>query len=138
MQKTIAIFLSVLLLSSTMGIAYGQHFCGGHLMKAMLTFSEAALDCGMEKIPATCEKETSKTKLHEKSCCDTELHQVDTDEHYSGSHFGFEPHKNFALSFVSIFVLNHFETASASTEITRYFPPPIDKDVQVLYQVFLI
>ena len=121
-----------------MGIAYGQHFCGGHLMNSMLTFSEAALDCGMEKTPATCEKETSKPDLHEKNCCDTEMHQVQTDDNFSAPHFQLELHKNFIVAFVSVFVFDPFEATFSRTETIHYFPPPIDKDVQVLYQVFLI
>lgn len=140
-QKTISIFLSLLLLSSATGIAYGQHFCGGHLAKSMIAFSEAALDCGMEmKKPApTCEHETSeKTSLHKNDCCDNQLHQVETDDYFTGSGYAFTFHKDFIAAFVSVFVLRQIEHVSTTPEILRYFPPPLDKDIQVLYQVFLI
>lgn len=138
MQKTIAIFLSVLLLTSATGIAYGQHFCGGNLMKSMLTFSETALTCGMEEMPATCEKDSLEQSVHEKTCCENELHQVETDDHFSGTQAEFDLHKNFVFAFASVFVWNSFEQTVERTKTNHYFPPPIDKDVQVLYQVFLI
>lgn len=142
MQKIISIFLSLLLLSSATGVAYGQHFCGEHLAKSMITFSESSLACGMEmeKTPASCELENgAKTSLHENDCCDNQLHQVETDDNFNGSQFTFNFNKNFIAVFVSVFVLKHpFKTISSNLEIVRYFPPPLDKDVQILYQVFLI
>ncbi|HET8809706.1 MAG TPA: hypothetical protein VFM65_05515 [Flavobacteriaceae bacterium] len=138
MQKLLSIFLSVLLLTSATNIAYGQHFCGGNLMKSMLTFSETTLSCGMEQMPTSCEKSASEQSVHEKSCCENELHQVQTDEHFSGSHFQFDFHKNFTFAFVSVFVLDEIGETAQKVEFFNYYPPPIDKDVQVLYQVFLI
>lgn len=130
----------MLLLFSATGIAYGQHFCGEHLVKTMITFSKASLDCGMdmEETPLSCELGIEKTSIHENDCCDNQLHQVQTDDNFSGSQFAFDFHKNFIAVFASVFVLKHFKTVASSPEIARYFPPPLGKDVQLLYQVFLI
>ena len=138
MKKTTSILLSLLLLTSATGIAYGQHFCGGALMKSMLTFSETTLNCGMEAMPNSCEKNSPKQSVHKKSCCENELHQVEIDDHFSGSQAEFDLHKNFVFAFASVFMLNLHEEALVRTKPTYYFSPPIDKDVQVLYQVFLI
>lgn len=143
MHKVISIFLSFLLLTSATGIAYGQHFCGGNLAKSMLVLSAVSLNCGMEmnKTPATCEleKETA-TDLHNDSCCDNELHQVETDDHFSGSQFEFDFHTDFFVAFVSVFVLPSPEKIKEDIGIFNYSPPPIPikSDLLVLYQTFLI
>ena len=49
MKKTISIFLSILILASSSGIAYAQHFCSGMEMMAEVTLGEKHLSCGMDE-----------------------------------------------------------------------------------------
>lgn len=137
MQRKIAILLSFLLLLNASGIGYGQHFCGDHLMKAMLAFSEATLDCGMEQAAPICND--GKTQiLHKDTCCHTELHQVQTDTNFNGAQTHFEVASNFFAILPPVFTLFKIESRVKIEKPTCYYPPPLQKNIRVLYQVFLI
>ena len=140
MKRKISILLTFLLLSNATGIGYGQHFCGGHLMKSMFAYSEATLNCGMEKNPASCEKETAPetSSIHKKSCCENQLHQVSTDENFNGSQFQFDFEHPFFITPISFFGFEHSFARIQNSTTEHYLPPPIDKDIRVLYRVFLI
>ncbi len=139
MKKAISIFLSVLLLASSSGIAYAQHFCSGHEMMAKVTLGEEHLSCGMKMMTPTpgCEEDTREEKDH--SCCSNSYTQVETDENYAKTSFDVDLNTNFVAAFIHVFIPpqpdnypDHLQT------YTDYHPPPLDKDIPVLYQVFLI
>ncbi|HET8837476.1 MAG TPA: hypothetical protein VFM82_00605 [Flavobacteriaceae bacterium] len=139
MRKKISILLTLLLLSNATGIGYGQHFCGGHLMKSMIAFGEAALDCGMEKIPAACDKENhAQASVHNDGCCQNQLHKVTTDDNLGGSQFQFDFDQHFIISKNTISNVFGFISTDLNPNTFNYLPPPLEKDIQVLYEVFLI
>ena len=46
-QKVASVLLAFLMLLSSSGVTYAQHFCGDHEMMAKFTLGEAHLSCGM-------------------------------------------------------------------------------------------
>jgi hypothetical protein len=134
MQKIISIFLSVLLLASSSGIAYAQHFCGEYEMLSEITLGEKDLSCGMAMELPGCDEEAD-----EHDCCDNEYTKVDTDDTFAKVSFEFDFDENFVFTFISEFVLFQSENFPENPDLYKdYSPPPIERDLQVLYDTFLI
>lgn len=133
MQKFLSIVLSLFLLVSSAGLTYGQHFCGGKVVADALMFGEKQLSCTGLMSPAY-ENQNEKPP-----CCENVYHQVQTDDDFLTSSFQIDILPQFVVAFVEVFVLQTVEIKS-SKEITfsEYLPPPLERDIPVLFQTFLI
>lgn len=125
-----------LLLVSTSGVSYAQHFCGDFEMMATLTLGDEKLSCGMaDMADDTCADE--KAEGH--SCCDNQYTKITTDDNFNPSQDTFQVPTNFVAAFVSVFV---FQTETFAIhkgeEFSEYNPPPLIKNIPILYETFLI
>lgn len=139
MKKTISIFLSVLMLASSSGMAYAQHFCGGMEMMSEITLGEKNLSCEMD-IPGPsshCGNETDSSEAHD--CCKNHITKIQTDDHFAKASFDVKLGKIFVATFVSVFLLQEIEISSSEkTFFADYNPPPLEQDFTILYETFLI
>lgn len=137
MKKVICIFLSILLLGSSSGIAYAQHFCGGMEMHSEITLGEKQLNCGMEIISTHCEDSTVVVNEHD--CCDNQITQIQTDDNFAKASFDIKLNKTFVTTLIAVFVLQQVEiTSTKKTFYADYSPPPLERDLNILYATFLI
>lgn len=135
MKQVISILLSALMLISSSGITYAQHFCGEYEMLAKITMGEEHLSCGMKMEMSSCADEEGE----DHHCCNNEYTQVDTDDNFSKTSFKLDFDQNFAVAFVSVFVLQYIDNYPDNSHFfTKYIPPPLDRDIPVWNQVFLI
>ena len=135
-QKIASIALSILMLLSSSGVTYAQHFCGDFEMIAKVTLGEEHLDCGMamETEPAGCDDPES-----DHDCCDNEYTSVELDDNFAKSSLQFEFDTEFALAFVSVFILNFEAEIMPTDDLFRdHSPPPLIIDRQVHFETFLI
>ena len=137
MQKVVSIFLSILMLASSSGIVYAQHFCSGMEVISEITMGEKHLSCGMEDLESTsCDQKDSISK---DNCCENHITQIQTDDNFAKASFEISFNKTFIASFVSAFVLNEVEiTSTKKTFFADYNPPPLEQDLNILYDTFLI
>ena len=137
MKKTISIFLSLLMLASSSGVAYSQHFCGGMEMMAEITLGKKLLSCGMEETAPDCGDKTVVLKDHH--CCKNHVTKIQTDDNFSKASFDLKLNKTLLATFVSVFVLQEVEIVSTEkTFFAEYNPPPLERDFNILYETFLI
>ena len=139
MNKIISIFLSILLLLSSSGIGYTQHFCGGMEMMAVVTLGEKHLSCGMdEDFPdSDCGDEKATAETHD--CCKNHITKIQTDDNFAKASFDLNLNKTFVAAFVSVFQLDEVEiTSTHKTFFADYNPPPLEQDLNILYENFLI
>jgi len=137
MKKAISIFLSILMLASSSGIAYSQHFCGGLEMNSEITFGEKNISCGMEIEKHACVEESTVVETHK--CCENQFTKVQTDDNFAKVSFDLKLNKTFVATFVSVFVLKEVEIASTEKIFfADYSPPPLEQDLNILYETFLI
>lgn len=135
MQKVISIALSVLLLLSSTGITYAKHFCGDHEVLAEITLGEKHLSCGMKMEANSCGDE----KQEDHNCCKNKYEKVNTDDHFAKASFDVQLNVPFIASFITVFELAQEPVITQTFHnYTDYHPPPLDKDIPVLYQVFII
>ncbi len=136
MRKVISIVLSLFLLLSSSGLTYAQHFCGEYEMMAKVTLGHEALSCGMAVMDDPgCEDESAK----DHGCCDNKYTHVDTDDNFADVSFDVKLDPVFAASFVSVFLLHETVDFDTNNDYFKdYSPPPLEEDLCVLYETFLI
>jgi hypothetical protein len=135
MSKIISILLSVLLLLSSTGITYAQHYCGEFEMLAKVTLGEEHLSCGMVMEVPSCED----NNVEDYHCCDNQYTSVTTDDNFAKANFSIDFHTSFSFAFVSVFVLRQVvEDKMSLDNLALYHPPPLYKNIPVLYETFLI
>jgi len=104
-------------------------------MLSQITLGEEHLSCGMAMENAACGAEITE----EHSCCDNEYTQVTTDSHYAKASFNLQLDQIFVAASVATFILHIPITNTASNDFySGYDPPPIIRDIPVLYETFLI
>lgn len=133
MQRVVAIVLSTLLLISSTGLTYAEHYCGSHKMMGQIALGHAHMSCGMSAPKDDCEQ---LSKLMD--CCDNHYLSVDTDEDYAKVAFDFEP----VIEFLPAVPVNIQWTAPAEIskvkELPYYRPPPDELPLFILYETYLI
>ena len=73
------------------------------------------------------------------TCCDNEYTTVDTDDNFAKANFNIDFQQPITASYVSISEL-FFVLDTQGTQVIpiEYHPPPLFKDIPVLYETFLI
>ncbi len=126
------------MLASSSGIAYAQHFCSGMEMMAEITLGEKHLSCGMVDAPdSDCGDKTAASEAHD--CCKNHVTKIQTDDNFAKASFDLKLNKTFVATFVSVFILQEVEIASIEkTFFADYKSPPLEQDLNILYETFLI
>jgi len=123
-----------MLLSST-GLSYAKHFCGEFEMLSQVTLGEQHPSCGMAMEDSSCGDEHAE----DHNCCNNEYTQVDTDDHFSGSSFDIQIQPEFILAYVVAFNREAIVIATEEhSNYSEYDPPPLIRDIPVLFETFLI
>ena len=135
MKAILSIALSLLILLSSSGVAYAKHYCGGFEMLSKVTLGEEHLSCGMKMNIPSCGDE----KQEDHGCCSNRYLKVQTDDHFAKVSFDFNFHAPWIPAFVTVFILPKLIVAEVPKSVfNEYLPPPIYKDIQILYETFLI
>jgi hypothetical protein len=135
MKQLVSILLATLMLLSSTGVAYAQHFCGDYEMLAEITLGEKHLSCGMAMVDSACGDEHAEDHY----CCDNEYTKVSTDDDFAKASSSIEFQHVFFSAFISILVFDNFSVGELSeTYYKNYYPPPLVEDLPLLYETFLI
>ena len=127
------------MLASSSGIAYAQHFCGGMEMMSEIILGEKYLSCGMESgvMESDCVEKTSHSEAHD--CCDNHITKIQIDDNFAKASFSIDLSNTFVATFVSVFVLQEFKISFVEKNFfAEYNPPPLELDLNILYEIFLI
>ena len=124
------------MLFSNIGFSINTHFCGGKAVKTSFTLGLHNPDCGMDM---ECEKVPSKEyQFAQKPCCENQHQVIQLDENLKIKSSTINTNPVFFVAFVHTFVRPLFFADQKLVHYTDYSPPLPDKDVQVLFQTFLI
>jgi hypothetical protein len=125
---------------SNVGFSINTHFCGGIAVKSSLSVGLHNPDCGMSKMDGACESTLPLDEeiVKSKPCCENQHQLIQLDENAELKSLSFGLNPVFFVAFVQFFVhsiLFPFQNLIQNA----YYPPPIpDKDIQILFQTFLI
>jgi len=135
MRKAIAIFFTLTFLAGNIGFALGTHYCGGHAMESKVVLGKANLDCGMGMMEPT---NSHSIDMKNMGCCKDVFQQLKVNDDFNSVVEQQSPHAQFALLFVITYADLFTSYQQPSLTFVDYTPPPLDRDVPSLYQVFLI
>lgn len=136
MQRIISFVLSVLILLSSSGLVYATHYCGAIEMVSKVTLGEGHLSCGMVMETSPCGDE-HETEGH--FCCNNTYLKVATDDQYAKVSFDFDFSTQWFVLPETIFVPVKLGVSSSTYPTFPYdHPPPLERNIQVWFQTFLI
>ena len=136
--------MAFLLLLSSSAISMDVHFCQGKFKRANIfgkaktcqEVNECLLKCGKE-VKSCQSKSSCSTDGEHKGCCNNESFQLDFDfdafDVVSSDISKIQ--KQFLTAFTYTYVLNLVPSKDVS-KFNTYIPPPLEKDLSILFQVF--
>jgi hypothetical protein len=140
MKKFFSIILAVVLLVSHMSLTIGTHMCRGEAIETRMIYGGShLLGCGMEDMNESCENTPQHVvSFSNDQCCENHYQTLQSSDEFVNDSF----HHNFSVDFAVAFVyavLNIDSSPQADRPFnTAYLPPPLEKDIQVLFQTFII
>ena len=108
-------------------------------MMSKITLGEKHLSCGMETDApdADCGDENTVPESHD--CCKNHITKIQTDDNFAKTSFDLNLNKTFVATFVPVFLLQEVEiTSTQKIFFADYNSPPLDQDLNILYETFLI
>jgi hypothetical protein len=141
MKKSFSILLSFILLASQMSFVIGMHFCGGEAIETKIMLGETHLGCGMMNMEEPCndsDNSNNKNSFDETPCCTNEYQTVKSTNEFvkAAAQIAFDV--DFAVAFIYTTLNLDLFPKSTHQFYTEYISPPHEKDIQVLFQTFLI
>jgi len=129
----ISLILAVLVLFSTFSFTLETHLCGGEI--ADTTFLGNLERCEM---PNSEHRDTQETSLTTSPCCQDIVERIEGSNDELTVVKELEIHEQFVVAFVYSY-LGLFEGLILQhVPFKNYEPPIVTKDIQVLYDTFLI
>lgn len=135
MKRFAAAILMVFFLVGVIGLKYDAHYCGGELVSENLSFIPKDLSCGMKGM----DQDRSDDDLSfGKHCCDNKHLSFQIDDDYNDYQV-----QDFGTNVIAVIPpaaleLSIVEFSNVDYNFIGYSPPPIERDIIVLNQTFLI
>lgn len=127
------------MLISSIGFSFNTHFCGGEAVKKSFSLGLHNPDCGMAIMEVECEKAPSKEdQLTKKPCCENQHQVIQLDKNAKIQSTTINANPIFVVAFIHAFIQPIFYADQKLVHHTDYSPLIPDKDIQVLFQTFLI
>lgn len=142
MKQVFSILLSFILLTSQVYLTIGTHFCGGVAVESKIILGETHLGCGMEDMEVPCDKSEKTNKngagYDKTPCCENEFQTIQTTDDFVKDAVQVDLNVDFAVAFIYNALNLDLFSKSSQQFYTEYISPPLEKDIPVLFQAFLI
>lgn len=124
----------LLLLTSSTGISYAQHFCGDFEILSEITFGKKELSCGIDMKGSNCDM-----KVSSHNCCDNHYTSISTDDHFAKVQFQIDFTTIYITISVPVYTLQSEIQHNASLlSYAENHPPPLEQNLLILFSTFLI
>jgi hypothetical protein len=142
MKRVFSILMAVTLLASYISLTIGTHYCGGEVVESKLIYGGTHLSCSMPDMVESCDHsekpDYNDVRFDKAPCCENEYQTVQvTDEFVQDT-----APLSFNIYFVAKLIYTSLSPDLFSKPVrpiyTEYFPPPSDKNIQALFQTFLL
>lgn len=142
MKILISIILSLITIANPMSLSIGTHFCGGIAIEKKILLGDLHLGCDMPNMEESCDKSTDAKGIEHSfentPCCQNEFQTVQVTDEFVNivdqQSFNFD----YAVAIISTIIDLDIPAKSTPKFFAEYISPPLEKDVQVLFQTFLI
>jgi len=142
MKKGISILLSLILVTSTMYLTLGTHFCRGEAVESKIILGETHLGCGMMEMEEPYEDsenpDENGVSVDKVPCCQNEYQIVQLTNEFVKDSAQIPFNIEFAVAITYSALNLDLFPKPAHQFYPEYFPPPLEKDFRVLFQTFRI
>lgn len=134
-KRIIAGLLILIVLVGTVGVSYDSHYCGGKFIKSQISFVPSTLSCGM-KMEAKIACDNHPVSIS-KVCCENERLSFEMNNDYVK--YIAQPLVFIDNVKLPIAILEEYSYIEETKyEFLGYSPPPINRDIIILHESFLI
>ena len=135
LHKILAMIIALAVLLSTLSFTVEKHVCMGEVTE--VSFFEEVEGCNMEE--SACESAQEENPVVSQSkCCDDIQELIPGNQNEQQALKSLEINKaKFLVAYIYTFVKS-LEDSGQEPVIPDISPPLVEKDIQVLYQTFLI
>jgi hypothetical protein len=125
-----------------MSVAIGTHFCGGEAIESKIMLAETDLGCGMMDTEESCtdsENSSTATESYDMTpCCENEYQTIQSTNEFLeiAAYATFNVDLATAIIYTTL-NLDLF-TESTNNHFAEHNSPIIEKDIQELFQTYLI
>lgn len=135
--------MAIILVVANLGMTFSKHFCQGKAVESRINLMPKDLHCGMMDMNNTCDfpiknDNHNKTHIDKIPCCENEYQTIQLTEDFIKEETPLPLNIDFALAFVFTALNLDLFPNSTQHSYTEYHSPPIEKDIQVFFQTFLI
>ncbi|MDT8394065.1 MAG: hypothetical protein RQ761_09475 [Bacteroidales bacterium] len=142
MKKVLPILLSFILLASHMSLSVGTHFCCGEAMVTKILVGDTHLGSGMQDMEGTFNDSnrpnTNELHFENVPCCENRYQTLQSTDEFIKDVETHSCRPDFVLAFVYTTPDLEINPNSTHRFFTEYISPPLEKDIQILFQTFLI
>lgn len=129
-------------MASHTSFAIGTHFCGGEAVETKIILGAEHLGCDMPGMEEPCDeskKATNKEGSFDKvPCCENEFQTFQSTNEFVKDAAQTTFNVEFSVAFIYTKLNLDLFPKSTHQFYTEYIPPPLEKDILVLFQTFLI
>ena len=135
LHKIIALILAFIVLFSSFSFTIEKHICMGEITD--VSYFIAANSCGMTD--EDCDiNDSSEIQIQKEKCCNDVHELIPGNQNEQQAIQSFEIEQvQFIIAYTYIYI-NLFEDKNDIIPYRDYTPPLVDKDINILYQTFLI
>lgn len=141
MKQGFSILLSFILLASHMYLTIGTHFCGGEAVETKIMLGETHLGRGMMDIEESCDDSNpakNETNFNKTPCCANEYQNIHSTSEFVKDTSQIVFNVEFAVAFIYNTLNLDLFSKSTHQVYSKYISPPLEEDIQILFQTFLI
>jgi hypothetical protein len=123
-------------------LTLGTHFCGGVAIETKIILGETHLGCGMMDMEEPCDNSehtsNNQVSFNNVPCCQNEFHTIQGTADFVKEATQTVFNVDFAVAFLYTSLNLDLFPKSTHQVYTEYISPPLEKDISVLFQTFLI
>ncbi|MEA4976880.1 MAG: hypothetical protein VB046_14190 [Paludibacter sp.] len=142
MKQFFSILLSLILLANHINLTMGTHFCSGVAVETKIILGETHLGCGMMEMEEACKdsEHTNNNQVHINTipCCQNEFQTIQSTDDFVKDATQTAFNIDFTVAFLCNALNPDLLPKTTRQFKSEYYSPPLDKDIQVLFQTFLI
>ena len=142
LRKIFYIVMAFVLVASNLGLTLSTHYCQGEALESQINLTPVDLGCGMTDMVNSCalplEHHDDETHIDNIPCCENEYQTIQPTEDFIQETTPITFNVDFAIALVYTTLNLDLFPNSTQHFYTAYHSPPIEKDIQVLFQTFLI
>lgn len=139
MKSIVSLLLALLLLVAHIGFSMNTHFCGGEAVETSFSIGLHNPDCGMDNRDEACEGNLPiEEQIRPQPCCQNQHQLMQLDENADTKTLTITTKFVFLAAFIAVFVQPDLIADQTFTQNNNYRAPLPDKDIQVLFQTYLL